>query len=46
MMMNGVAIVGLLYRPTTRLFRTIGWASLFMLVIYLLNSYVLYLHGE
>lgn len=46
MMMNGVAIVGLLYRPTTRLFRTVGWASLFMLVIYLLNSYVLYLHGE
>ena len=46
MMMNGVAIVGLLYRPTTRLFRTVGWASMFMLVIYLLNSYVLYLHGE
>ncbi len=46
MMMNGVAVVGLLYRPAGRVFRTVGWASLFLLVIYLFNSYVLFLHGE
>jgi cation:H+ antiporter len=45
-MMTGVAIVGLLYRPKTRLFRAVGWANLFLFVVYLLNAYVLYLHGE
>jgi len=45
-MMTGVAIVGLLYRPTTRLFRTVGWISLFLLTLYLLNAYVLFLHAE
>lgn len=43
--MTGVAIAGLFYRPRTRVFRTLGWASLAILVMYLLNSYVLYLHG-
>lgn len=43
-MMSGIAIVGLLYRPRTRLFRTVGWTSLFLFLIYLLNSYVLYLY--
>lgn len=46
MVMSGVAIVGLLYRPGTRLFRAVGWASLFLFSIYLLNSYVLFLYGE
>jgi cation:H+ antiporter len=45
-MMTGVAIVGLLYRPKRRLFRTVGWASLFLFSLYLLNSYLLFLHGE
>jgi cation:H+ antiporter len=45
-MMTGVAIVGLLYRPKTRLFRTVGWASLLLFSLYLLNTYVLYLYGE
>jgi cation:H+ antiporter len=44
-MMSGVVIVGLLYRPQLRLFRGVGWASLFLLTIYLLNSFILYLHG-
>lgn len=43
-MMSGVAIVGLLYRPRHRLFRTVGWASLFLFLIYLLNTYILFLH--
>jgi cation:H+ antiporter len=45
-MMTGVAIVGLLYRPRRRLFRTVGWAGLLLFSLYLLNTYVLYLYGE
>ena len=43
--MTGIAVVGLEYRPRRRLFQTISWASLFLLSIYLLNFYVLYLYG-
>ena len=43
-MMSGIAIVGLLYRPTTSLFRKVGWISLLLFLIYLLNSYVIYLY--
>lgn len=46
MVMTGIVIVGLLYRPRRRLFRTVGWASLFLLAIYLINTWVLYHHGE
>lgn len=45
-MMSGVVIVGLLYRPQTRLYKTVGWASLFLFSLYLLNSFVLYLYGK
>jgi cation:H+ antiporter len=45
-MMTGLAIVGLFYRPKERLFKTVGWTSLFLLMIYLLNSFFLYLYGE
>jgi cation:H+ antiporter len=45
-MMAAVAIVGLLYRPRGRLFGTVGWTSIFLLLGYLLNSFVLALHGE
>ncbi len=45
-MMTGVTIVGLLYRPTTQLFRAVGWASLWLFSLYLLNTYVLYLYGD
>jgi cation:H+ antiporter len=44
--MTGIVIVGLLYRPKTRIFRTVGWVSLGLFTVYLLNTYVLYLHGE
>ena len=44
-MMSGVAVVGLFYRPQTRLFRTVGWTSLLLLSIYLLNTFFLYLYG-
>ena len=46
MVMTGTAIIGLLYRPPGRVLRTVGWVSLFLVVIYLGNSYALYLHGE
>jgi len=45
MVMTGVAIIGLLYRPRTRVFKTVGWVSLFLFSVYLLNSYILFLHG-
>jgi len=45
-MMTGVAIVGLFYRAGSRLFRTVGWVSLYLFVIYLVNTYVLFLTGE
>ena len=45
-MMTGIVIVGLLYRPKTRLFPAAGWASMLLLGVYLLNTVVLYLHGE
>jgi cation:H+ antiporter len=45
LMMTGVTIVGLLYRPATRLFLAVGWSSLLLLLLYLLNTYVLYLYN-
>jgi cation:H+ antiporter len=44
--MTGLVIVSLLYRPAKRLFRTAGWTSLGLFVLYLLNAYVIYLHGN
>jgi len=45
-MMTGIAIVGLLYHPPQRLFKTVGWGSLFMFIIYILNLSALYLQQE
>jgi len=45
-MMTGVAVVGLLYRPRTRIFKTVGWASIFLFTIYLINTYMLYSYRE
>ena len=42
-MMNGVVVVGLLYRPKGRVFRTVGWSSMVLLTIYLVNASFLYL---
>lgn len=46
MMMTGVAIIGLLYRPKARVFKTVGWVSLFLFSLYLLNTYVIYLSAN
>ena len=44
--MAGLVIVSLLYRPGRRLFRAVGWTSLGLFVLYLFNTYVVYLHGS
>ena len=44
--MSGILIVALLYRPATRFHGTIGWVSLSLLMVYLLSSYAVYLHGH
>jgi cation:H+ antiporter len=46
MMMSGLAVVGLVLRPVSRVFRTISWISLLLLIIYLLNTLFLYLYGH
>jgi cation:H+ antiporter len=46
MMMSGLAVVGLVLRPASRVFRTFSWISLLLLSIYLLNTLFLYLYGH
>lgn len=46
MMMSGIAIIGLFYRPQKRVLHSVGWLSLFLLSIYLVNSFAIYLHGQ
>jgi cation:H+ antiporter len=41
--MSGLVIVSLLYRPRRRLFFIVGWTSLGLFVLYLVNTYVLFL---
>jgi len=45
LMMTGAVIVGLLYRPPGRVFRTVGWISVVLLSVYVLNAYVLFRFG-
>ena len=44
--MSGVVIIGVLYRPTARVIKAVGWISLGLFMIYMLNTYVLYLMGD
>lgn len=44
--MSGVVIIGLVYRPKIPMFASVGWISLSLFTLYLLNTYVLFLHGE
>ena len=44
--MSGLLIVALLYKPVTRFHGTIGWVSLSLLVVYVLSSYAVLLHGR
>lgn len=44
--MTGLAMVGLFFKPGSRVLRVVGWISLGLMAMYLLNIYVLYLYGE
>jgi len=44
--MSGAVIASLFYRPAERTFRAFGWTGLFLLVIYSINSYILFLLGQ
>ncbi len=44
-LMTGFVIIGLVYRPATRLMFNIGWISFGLLIFYFLNTYVLYVYG-
>lgn len=44
--MTGLALVGLFYRPTGRVLRAVGWVSIGLVAIYLFNAYVVFIHGE
>lgn len=44
--MTGLAMVGLFFKPGGRVLRSISWISLGLMAMYLLNTYVLFLHGE
>jgi cation:H+ antiporter len=46
MMMSGLAVVGLILRPKSRVYRTVSWISVFLLAVYLLNTLFLYLYGQ
>jgi cation:H+ antiporter len=46
MIMTGLAIIGLFYKPRGRVLRTVGWTSIFLFAFYLLNSYMLYLFSR
>jgi len=44
--MTGLAMIGLFFRPRSRVLRAVGWVSLGLLAMYLLNTYLLYLYGD
>ncbi|HKJ61487.1 MAG TPA: hypothetical protein VKA94_05775 [Hyphomicrobiales bacterium] len=44
--MSGIFIVALLYRPQTRILGIVGWVSLSLLTVYLLSAYAIFLYGH
>jgi cation:H+ antiporter len=44
--MTGLAMVGLFFRPTGRVLRAVGWVSIGLIGMYLLNTHIVFLHGE
>lgn len=46
MMMGGLAVIGLVLRPATRVLRTVSWISVLLLLVYLLNTLFLYLYAQ
>jgi cation:H+ antiporter len=46
LMMTGLAITGLFYKSKTRVFGTVGWISVLLLWVYLVNAYFLFRNGR
>jgi cation:H+ antiporter len=46
MMMNGLATVGLMLRPKSRVFRSVSWVSLLLIAVYVLNMLFIYLDAR
>lgn len=44
--MTGLALIGLFFKPQSRVFHLTGWVSIGLLALYLLNTVVVYLYGE
>jgi hypothetical protein len=44
--MSGLVIASLLYRPATRVLGAVGWTSLGLFVVFLINSYALFVLGS
>jgi len=44
--MTGLAMIGLFFKPVSRVLRAVGWVSLGLVAMYMLNTYVLYLYGD
>lgn len=44
-LMTGLALVGLFFRPRGRVLRAVGSVSLGLTAVYLLNTYIVFLHG-
>lgn len=40
--MSGIVVVGLLYHPRVRVLKTVGWISIFLVALFLLNSFLLF----
>ncbi|MDY0331548.1 MAG: sodium:calcium antiporter [Thiomonas sp.] len=43
--MTGLAMIGLFYRPQSRVLRTVGWVSIALAAVYLFNTYTVFLYG-
>lgn len=44
--MSGLFIVAVLYRPSARIGGAVGWVSIWLLVVYLFSAYAIYLLGH
>jgi cation:H+ antiporter len=44
--MSGIFVIAMLFKPETRIRGTVGWVSLSLLLVYLFSAYAIYLHGH
>jgi cation:H+ antiporter len=46
LIMTGIAIIGLFFRPEQRILKMIGWISWVLLSLILINFYFMYINGQ